>query len=473
MANVLASYISNGTDRASIMNALRLSNDGRTITLFSTDNEEFTSSVNLPEASEESISNVEHPVKGVYNIGLTIPDNTRLTDCTSILQDCIDKCAHDGGGVVRLGSGTYVTGQLVMKPKVALIGNGECNTILKQIVNGVSAGASDIDGYNGGTGFIQIPVGSTGIQIKDMTILGTASIATSDEADLQISGVTTYDEAQTKVNGIHFLLSPLVGIDASGNPSQAYRAHQSSSEYTDLTPYKHARIENVSVIGFTGSGIVIGSGNTDITISNVVCDQNRYDGLIVGGHDISISNLNATGNGQYGVLNAGANNRFSNIICQFNGKYTHLVAAGFKCDANTTTVSGLIVSRNWCTGLQIQGSYNNFANIIADANGGRSSHDSGGGNANPMDVPQVLIPYGKGNTISATILNTIATETIKVASKPLVIYDDVTANKFDFIVDVNAGQTGPYIMTNTNLTDSVYGDHTSFGTNTVSIMLVS
>ena len=58
MANVLANYISNNTNTAYFMNALKLDRENRTITLYNTTDQAFSSSVQIPEQAAPNIDNV-------------------------------------------------------------------------------------------------------------------------------------------------------------------------------------------------------------------------------------------------------------------------------------------------------------------------------------------------------------------------------------------------------------------------------
>ena len=470
MSNYLASYISNGTDRASIMNALKTSEDGTTITLYSTDNEEFASSVVLSKESNTVATAVEEPVHGSYNIAVMTDSTTQASDCTSIIQDQINICAENGGGCVILGRGKYLVSGLTLKSKVHLVGSGVGNTILERIPN-KAISYNTVDTYYNGSPFILVPVTASGCSISDMTLYGSATLANTAERPLQLSGVTTYSDTNI-INGIQIPTAPFVAVDGGGNNITGYESEYTNTSNEYLTSYKSLILSNLSIIGFSGSGIVISANNTDIQVSNVRALFNRCAGFIIAGEHCELSNIVSNGNGDCGIIDSGTYNQFSNITVDFNGKYNHSGSYGYKCEASKSSISNLTCRANWCTGFYLNGNYNSISNIMADANGGRSSLDSDGGNANPKDVPQVKLS-GNGNTIKGIITNYIATSTISVASRGLETDNALINSNLNFIIESSAGENKPYVYPVVSVDNSVYNDYENYNSNLVTIQLIS
>ena len=253
-------------------------------------------------------------------------------DNTDIIQNKIDELSESGGGVVWLGSGIYYISGLTMKPKVSLMGNGETKTILYRLENQtINSSISVSDDYHSGRSFIQIPVNCSGCNISNMTLYGGATIAESSDKSAQVSGVVTYND-KTIINGINFLNTPSTCTDVDGNTSNAYNAHRSSDEFTDLTPYKFCKIENVSIIGFSGSGLIIGVNCENIMINNVTSNMNRYEGFINAGTAIQSNNIEIIGNGGHGLYELGFTNQYNNIKSLYNGKYSHSTLYGIYID---------------------------------------------------------------------------------------------------------------------------------------------
>ena len=455
MSNIIATYLTDGKNRACFMNALTSkfnNNDGSTtISLYSTDNPEFTSSVTIDKPEMDIPETVEQPVLTIYNMANIISDDDKSSDCTSTIQEYIDKCSNAGGGILYFGSGIYRLNGIKLNSKVSLVGNGEGNTIL--VRNMVSTGNTEMDTYNNGTAFIEIPITSAGCSIKDMTIYGGAINAATDDTILQVSGITSYIDPFV-VDGIYILDSPNTITSDNGNIVSSYNIHTTDSKFKDNTLYKYITLKNISVIGFSGSGIIVGTNNTNVYIDSIKSNMNRYNGLVIGGNDCIISNSEITGNGTHGIYNLGSNNLYNNILCQYNGKYAHTSSKGFYSVGDYCTSSNISLKSNWCTGLEVTANYNQMNNILLDANGGRSSHDPNGGTPNPKDVPQVIL-YGKFNTLRGTCTNHLETSTIFVSSRSLECGNGLTNSIIELLVTDKSGEDLP-VINNVEIDSSIY-----------------
>lgn len=452
----VAKYIQSGDNVANILNALKWDGESKTLSLYSTNNEEYKSSVELPIYDNRDAVEVERPVRGMYNIGYLISDDDRLSDCTTKVQHYIDLCAEDGGGVIRFGTGVYKISTLTIPNSVSLVGNGPGNTILYRVINGHTEGETEIV-YNS-KGFIYIPAGARGITIKDMTLYGGVVLENTKDEDYQVSGRTTYTDSKI-ATGIYVASCPMAETN-EGLAIQPYSIHTGSGlNYS--TPYKYITLDNLAIIGFSGSGIFIGANASNIAISNVTSNINRYAGLVSAGSHTQISNFIANGNGDNGILHAGVYNKYSNIECSYNGKYNHLNAAGFFVDSNDVIVSNLECRFSYSRGVVIDGDRCQFVNVICDANGSRDSYDESDdqpANNNPRDVDQIVLS-GNHITFRGSVCNYRAGETIKVSRKPVeatnlansIVELSVLRDSAEYNCTVNGTDIAENLINNTDL----------------------
>ena len=447
MSNIKLSYINDGTNKAVAMNALKISDNKKIITLYALEDESFESSVELPDYDNTVSISTKSPIKGIINIREYISDMS--TDNTDIIQTKIDELSESGGGIVWLGTGVYYVSGLTMKPKVGLMGNGETKTILYRLENQtINSNITVTDDYHSGRSFIQFPVSCSGSSISNMTLYGGATIAESSDRLTQVAGIATYND-NTIINGINFLNSPLTLTDADGNSANAYNAHRSSNEFTDLSPYKFCKLENVSIIGFSGCGLIIGVNCEHIMLNNITSNMNRYEGFINAGTTIQSNNIELIGNGAHGLYDLGLKNQYSNIKSMYNGKYNHLTLYGVYMDGEYATVDNIISSFNYCTGVKIAGTYNSITNLLANCNGGRSSQDTDGANANPLDISAIILT-GDKNSIQGRITNSY-NNSYRVALRSFEMDEEANDCIIDLLVASNSGYRNSIIWPNQRL----------------------
>ena len=449
----IAKYISDGTNTANILNALKWDMETKTLSLYSTNNEELKSSCELPIYDNKDAVEVEKPVRGMYNVGYLISDALKSTDCTTEIQKYIDLCAEDGGGVIRFGSGIYRYSTLTIPSGVSLIGSGIGNTILARVPSSHSEG--EIESIYSSRGSIYIPASSRGITISNMSIFGGVELGLTKDEDYQVSGRTTYNDNRI-ATGIYIANGPVAETN-EGLAVLPYSVHMGQPLSYD-TPFKNIVLENLAIIGFSGSGIFVGANCSNVTINNVITNINRYAGIITAGSHIQVSNLVANGNGDNGILNIGPYNKFVNIECNYNGKYNHLNAAGFYSETSDLVVNNIEAKFSYSRGIVVDADRCQFTNVICDANGARDDYDESSNeeaNNNPRDVPQVVLS-GAHIVFKGSICNYRAGETIKVADKPM-LAEGLNKSIVELLVLKDSAENNSMIN-DTEMIDSVYNN---------------
>ena len=450
MADMLARRIIVGSNNiAYFLDSGKL--DGRNIVLYNSLKPELKLTITLPVESNGDQVTVREPVIGMLNINKNITDDEKAKDCTSIIQEAIDNLSENGGGIVHFGSGVYYITSLTMKPKVSLIGNGEGITILKRVIDGHVD--SSTDGYNNGKGFITLPNNVTGCSIQDMTLYGGATFSESVESPLQYAGVVSYSDSEV-VNGIYIESTPSTSYDSSTGSADIYKIHQDSSldgvsSINNNAKFSH--LQNLTIIGFSGSGIIVDVNNRYINIDHVSCIANRYSGLILTS-PIKASNLHIIGNGTSGLICDGELGIIENAHIEYNGKYNHSLSCGVLINGSKCILKNMIIRYNYCTGLRNNGNNNMMSDIIFDANGGRSSYDVNGGHASPEDVAQVIY-NGIGNSLKCNISNSRSTETLRVALSGL-ISETLSKSILECQISKVAGRNLPSINGSVYVTDT-------------------
>ena len=437
MNTVLLKAMRANETRAVAMTNLKISEDKSKLTLYAVEDESFESSVELPSYNDATCYTTKMPCSTVYNVDEYITEEDKANS-TAIIQELIDMCYENGGGTLWFGSNIYYVTGLVLKSKVYLKGNGIGSTILYRLINQNIPDASISDDYHSGHAFISIPVNSSGCGVSNMSIYGDCSLSTLDSN--QMAGSATYNE-NSIVNGIMYYNAPLVATDSNGNGVNGYEVHYNSN-ITNLTPYKFSTLENISIIGFSGSGIIIGVNCENITLNNVSSHLNRYEGIINAGKHVISSNIMVNGNGGNGIYDLGSSNLYDNVSSMYNGKYDHKSTYGISIIGDYCKMNNIFSGSNYATGIYVEGTYNNITNIHADANGARSVLDSEGANDNPLDVPQVHLK-GLYNSISGIITNSTARYII---SKMPLLVDKYASNcTISIVTDNHSGFYNSYL----------------------------
>ena len=258
-------------------------------------------------------------------------DNTG-TDCTRELQGLIDQVYLKGGGRIVLESGTYAVSGLNLRSYVSLAGEGMKKTVIRQLPGeGTDTGQEE-------KAFVFCSrLYNRGISLSDLTLEG------SGEA------------GEVPVAGLAFGFDYSDGSDAYADEGSQRGEHA-----------KHA--SRIRVTGFSGDGIQIGIGRSDIYLENAEISSNGGIGLNIYGTGNEASGIRIYDNAKSGLQVAGDENSFYDIISSGNGK-DDMQYWGIYLHASSCLLDKATVNRNSCGGISIVGNDNQVLNVISDSNG--------------------------------------------------------------------------------------------------------
>ena len=243
---------------------------------------------------------------------------------TYAIQMAIDSLAKLGGGIVSLGSGTYLVGTLSLGPKVSLIGNGNGATVIKQskgekkhclIIRDISAA----------------------LKIADLTILG--------------ENVNT---------GIFF-------EESGGYGENHHYLYSNTTQWDKSQGYKWVTIDNVCVYKFE-TGLHIKFRGFNINICNSTFSHNG-NGVIMSCTDSSIYNCYVTNNRKNGLVVVGGDDKISNIKSIFNGSADAKKYGGIVVKASGCQIMNCETQDNYGKGFIVEGMYNSFTNCMSNTDG--------------------------------------------------------------------------------------------------------
>ena len=429
--------LSDGTDVAYAMDSIRLESDNRTITLFSSLKDTFFSQIQLPSYSGGSGS---EPIAGVYNFDQYCPTANR-GDCTNYLDTLLMEVLDNGGGTIKFGTGTYVFEPISLPSNITLEGLGPGKTIFRRKIN--VAGLGENDSIYSCKGLFHIPAGAVNITIKGITFDGYGTLAASDDQHFQMAPNVTFNDTNN-VNAIH-----IDSTDASSkgdnsttiNPYRVVTGNQLADIYGDQAgtslPNKFINIEDVIIIGFSGSGIYIGGNVTGISLRNVRLQSNKYAGIVSLGSRNQFNNIIACGNYRNGIYVGGVDDVLNNVISMYNGIGDHANSAGIYINGNRIQISNTNSRYNYCTGININGLGTNISAVL-DSNGSMRTSE-GVDTVAPTaanQVPQLSV-QGSCHRIETSIHNTKHTGAI--ASKAFAA--TVTNTIASIFLDTNAGNS--------------------------------
>ncbi|MEW9872750.1 hypothetical protein [Arthrobacter sp. HS15c] len=121
---------------------------------------------------KSKIPSIQLPdLSATYARNVAAPTGDAATD-TVVLQSAIDAAATAGGGIVRLQGGTYVSGGLLIKSGVHLIGTGVGGTTIR-LKNAATSHLIDVPNFASLTG-TNVTGGENGWGISDLTLDGNA-----------------------------------------------------------------------------------------------------------------------------------------------------------------------------------------------------------------------------------------------------------------------------------------------------------
>jgi len=205
-------------------------------------------------------------------------------------------------------------------------------------------------------------------------------------------------------------------------------------------------------------------------INNVTSNMNRYEGFINAGTAIQSSNIELIGNGGHGLYNLGSTNQYNNIKSLYNGKYSHFTLYGIYMDGEYSSINNVISEFNYCTGVKIAGTYNSISNLLSNCNGGRSSQDEDGANANALDLSSIILT-GENNSIQGRITNSY-NNSYRVALRSFEMDENANNCIVDLLVASNSGYRNSIIWPDQNLDHNVYNDSENFGNNYIKLFKV-
>ena len=229
------------------------------------------------------------------NISVDPSVDSNAATVTSRIQAAIDDAANKGGGTLIFGNKIYVLNNLTLRSKVVMRGAGKGATILKKVRGSQSS-------------FIFVPESETAVAIEDMTLLGPMTASEKSGASFEPSDGAT-------CNGIHFEDMLLANGDSHINNNTDKNGNQlpvidpygplyshSKVDNTRTWTYRNSYINNVAVIGFSGSGIYVGKVNYSVFVFNSFFYLNKRHGMELWGSDSFYIQILAERNGICGIV---------------------------------------------------------------------------------------------------------------------------------------------------------------------------
>lgn len=252
-----------------------------------------------------------------------------VTDCTSILQNCINQLDNNYGGVVKLQQGIYVCNGISLKVKTSIEGVARGVSILQK--------KDETD-----TPIINCPTESFGISIRHLTIVGNKKLA----------------------DGIH--------IQRSGNGEHREYMDKllTSNDIVDWPSYFISNIEDVKVTQCKYA-IYVSSGSFYTHIYNCLFGESIY-GVYFGTTDSDISYCYINNHQNYGIEIAGGNNKVSNlkvIFCNWGYTSDDTTLYAVKVTGSRNSITSVETQDNSCGGFYVGGSSNTLIGCISNTDG--------------------------------------------------------------------------------------------------------
>lgn len=407
MANVKATNMSDGTNTAYFLNALKVDDD--MLILYNEENELINSTVDLRDLRTQS-DGEETSVSGdgrqkVYYANDHITEITANSNCTSAFNKLINDVYNNGGGVIKLDGIVYTVSAIYLLPGVYIEGAGMGNTIIKRL-EGTQLGGDFTDINNIGHGFVNVKKDSCNIGLRNLTLHGNCINNPDSEnmvnyidftpGEAVIHGLAFQDcENENSSNNGAFIID---NLELCNDPGSIIITG------AEERVRKYASIENVAIIGFSGHGVYIGGNNKEITLNNVQIIDNFKTGIKNYGTDCVFNQVRIKNVYDDGIDNQGNNNRFNNIHLSSNGLNKHSGYA-LHCYADNNTFVNIHLIDNWCNGIYIQGYNNIFNALLIDSNGYTSKLSSEEWNMTPQDTTLIYMNNCQKCIIQASISN--------------------------------------------------------------------
>ena len=148
MADIKATYISNGTDKAYFLDSMKMEDPG-TLVLYSSLKPEIESRVTIPTYGS-AVSNYHPDNVVLFDSVCPLADRA---NCTDTLQNLAYNLSAVGGGTIKFGSSQYFIKNIDLPSNITLQGEGVGKTVIVRITSSEVLGTVD---SNGSKGFIHI-----------------------------------------------------------------------------------------------------------------------------------------------------------------------------------------------------------------------------------------------------------------------------------------------------------------------------
>ena len=408
MANVKATTMSDGTNTAYFLNAIKVESD--MLILYNEENQLMNSTVDLrdlrtqPDGEETSVSGDGR--QKVYYANNYITESLAMGNCTSQFNSLIELVYNNGGGVIKLDGYIYRLSAIYLYSGVYIEGAGMGNTVIKRYISTQTGEIIDKDDI--GEGFINIRKYSCNTGLRNLTLY------TDHTDNYDTEDMVNYIEPDSEESIIHgILFEDCENANSSSNDSfNVVDSLELCNDPGSIIPNdendervrKYTLIENVAIIGFSGYGVYIGENNKEVTLNNVQIISNFKTGIKNYGTDCVFNQVRVKNVYDDGIDNQGNNNRFNNIHLSSNGLNKHSGYA-LQCYSDNNTFVNIHLIDNWCNGIYIHGNNNIFNALLIDSNGYRSKLSSEEWSMIPQDTTLIYMNSCQKCIIQASISN--------------------------------------------------------------------
>lgn len=239
----------------------------------------------------------------IYNVNVYGATGDGTTDDSDKIQDAIDDCSENGGGIVVLPPGTFaVSKPLIKKAKVSIKGSGMKSTFLK--FTGVSGGAI-IDTSNQDLRWTSI---------EDLGFIKGSGVTGNVTGILGGSTLTNYNSAICVFKNLYFSFIKY-GISGNAEPAgvgifdSIFENIWCDNNFYGLWIHGSGNVIIHPRLTLNDTGLVLdylnGESFASVQMLGGVCIQNNYDIGVIGANGIRPSTITGTWFEQsvYGIVN--------------------------------------------------------------------------------------------------------------------------------------------------------------------------